>query len=72
MAPPGHYRFSPFRWVAWQVGRLVVAFFRGLRDTATWFVGSAKDECFSRKPGPVLTLVLISLPVAALGSDWPS
>jgi len=78
--PPGYYRFSVFRWIAWHVSRLVGAFFRGLRDTCLWVGRSGRDEVFARRLGPVVTLLLIGVPIGllvALGPpewflNWPA
>jgi transitional endoplasmic reticulum ATPase len=69
--PPGYYRFSVFRWLAWHVSRLVAAFFRGLRDTFVWVVRSAQDEFFARRLGPAVTLLLIGVPIGAVVALGP-
>ena len=80
MPPPEHYRLGVFRWLAWHASRLAATFFDGLRDTCVWVDRSARDELFARKLGPVVTLLLIGLPVGlliALGPrewllNWPA
>jgi transitional endoplasmic reticulum ATPase len=89
MSRPGenHRRFGLSDWAFWQVGRTIGNFFRGLRKSAVWGWRAARED-FSRQQvrrtgrktqRPILTLLLIALPiaiVAVLGSpewfiNWP-
>jgi len=71
--PPAYYRVSIFSWLLWQLGRMVNDFVVGLRESVTWALRSAKVDLFTLRgfrrdgrPRPILTLILLGLPLVFL------
>ena len=84
MSRPGEYygRFSLIHWVIWQIARMAGNLLRGIRESALWGWRAARNELASRRntsggstrQRPIVTLILIGLPIAIvvwLGpKDW--
>ncbi len=66
-------RFSIVHWLFWHFGRCSAEICLGVRDSFVWVIRTAKDKFFTVKGrrqdgklGPMLTLILVGLPIGVL------
>jgi transitional endoplasmic reticulum ATPase len=84
MSRPGE-NYKPYSlagWVFWRIGQTTGSFFRGLQESAQWGWQAAREDFsnFSRQPfrrtsgdtkHPILTVLLVVVPIAAVAAFGP-